>query len=80
MLEGMESRIKFALLTLQREEKRINDLEWPLPNITPPWLSSAIYQLELSLTDLQGWRWAVQACLSGAQISAPPGGKKVQDS
>ncbi len=59
MLEIMEGRLKFALTTLKKERARYpagDDLF--AEEIAPPWLDSAIYQLELSLDDIAGYRLA----------------------
>jgi len=55
MLESLESRIKFVILTLKRERAKETVTGRP----APVFLDSAIYQLEdMALSDIAGFRLA----------------------
>lgn len=60
--KDLEDRIHFTLVTLSKERARRQELDKRgVESMTPAWLDSAIYQLELTLADLEGSRIAAGA-------------------
>lgn len=60
--KDLEDRVHQTLVTLSKERARRQELDKRgVESMTPAWLDSAIYQLELMLADLEGSRIAAGA-------------------